>query len=136
MSIIELRRFRKLTSFDLGAPTMQKSRTKDRKTTDYRVKNVEPVMIGSDVRARLFTLAPRDVIPWHYHPKTADHYFVLQGELVVSARQPEETQTVGVGRNYRIEPGRPHLIANHAAADCQFLLLQGVGPLDWMKVDG
>jgi quercetin dioxygenase-like cupin family protein len=108
--------------------------TKDVKPANYQVKNVESVMIGSDVRARLFTLAPGDVIHWHYHPKTSDHYFVLQGELTVSTRQPEETLTVGAGRHYRIEPRRPHLIANHSAADCQFLLLQGVGVLDWTKV--
>ncbi len=42
---------------------MQKSRMEDSKTANYQVKNVEPVMIGTDVRARLFTLAPGDVIP-------------------------------------------------------------------------
>ena len=114
---------------------MEKSATNDTKTTNYQVKNIEPVMIGSDVRARLFTLAPDDVIPWHCHPETADHYFVLQGDLTVSTRRPDETQTVGVGRNYRIAPGRPHLIANRSAADCQFLLLQGVGTADWVKID-
>jgi hypothetical protein len=36
--------------------------TKDVKPANYQVKNVESVMIGSDVRARLFTLAPGDVI--------------------------------------------------------------------------
>ncbi len=112
---------------------MQKPTKKHTKTAEYQVKNVEVVMIGKDMRARLFTLAPGDVIPWHYHPKTADHYFVLQGELTVSTRQPEETHTMGVGRDYRIEPRKPHLIGNHSAADCQFLLLQGVGTLDWMK---
>ncbi len=112
---------------------MQKLTT-DAKIANYQVKNVEPVMIGSDMRARLFTLAPGDVIPWHFHPNTADHYFVVQGELTVSTREPEGTETVVAGCNYRIEPRRPHLIANHSVADCQFLLLQGVGTLDWMKI--
>ncbi len=114
---------------------MEKSTTNETKTVNYHVKDIEPVMIGSDVRARMFTLAPGDVIPWHYHRETADHYFVLQGELTVSTRLPEETQAVEVGRNYRIAPGRPHLIANHSAADCQFLLLQGVGTFDWTRAD-
>lgn len=114
---------------------MEKSATNNTKTANYQVKNIEAVMIGSDVRARLFTLAPGDVIPWHYHPETADHYFVLQGDLTVSIRRPEETKTVGVGCNYRIAPGEPHLITNRSAADCQFLLLQGVGTADWVKID-
>lgn len=113
---------------------MEKS-TNDAKMSNYRVKNTEPVITGSDVRARLFTLAPGDVIPWHYHRAAADHYFVLQGELTISTRRPEETRTVRVGSNYRIAPGSPHLIANRSAADCQFLLLQGVGSSDWIKAD-
>lgn len=103
--------------------------------THYQVKNVEPVMIGSDMQARLFTLAPDDVIPWHRHPETADHYFVLAGELTVSTRSPADTRAVTAGRNYRIAPGRPHRIANRSAADCQFLLLQGVGAVGWVKAD-
>jgi hypothetical protein len=72
---------------------MEKSSMSDANTASYQVKNIEPVMAGSDVRARLFTLAPRDVIPWHYHREAADHYFILQGELTTSTRLPEETQT-------------------------------------------
>jgi len=33
------------------------------KTLNYQVKSIEPVVIGSDVQARLFTLAPGDTIP-------------------------------------------------------------------------
>ena len=32
---------------------------------DYQVKNVEPIVVGSDIQVRLFTLARGDVIPWH-----------------------------------------------------------------------
>jgi quercetin dioxygenase-like cupin family protein len=112
---------------------VEKSSATEVQTSNYQVKKVEPVMIGSDMRARLFTLAPGDTISWHHHRDAADHYFVLAGELTISTRAPEETQTVTVGRNYRIAPGRPHLIANQSIADCQFLLLQGVGKFDWVK---
>ncbi len=112
---------------------MERQPVADVQASNYQVKNVEPVMIGTDVRARLFTLASEDVIPWHSHSKTEDHYFVLQGELTVSTRLPEQIQAVGAGRDYRIPPGRPHLIANRSAADCRFLLLQGVGRVDWVK---
>jgi quercetin dioxygenase-like cupin family protein len=112
---------------------MEKPSATEAHASNYQVKNVEPVMIGTDVRARLFTLAPGNVIPWHSHSEAADHYFVLQGELTVSTRVPEEIRAVGVGHNYRIPPGRPHLIANRSTANCQFLLLQGVGRFDWVK---
>lgn len=101
--------------------------------TSYRVKNVEPVMTGSDVRARLFTLAPGDTIPWHYHRESSDHYFLLEGELTIMTREPDAVRTVGTGGHDRIEPGTAHQIVNRSAADCRFLLLQGVGASDWVK---
>ena len=48
---------------------------------DYQVKNVEPVVVGSDIQVRLFTLEQGDVIPWHYHSESTDNYFVLRGKL-------------------------------------------------------
>ena len=47
----------------------------------YTVKSIEPVAIGSDVQARLFTLAPGETIPWHFHSAVTDWYFVLEGTL-------------------------------------------------------
>ena len=48
----------------------------------YTVKSIAPVAIGSDVQARLFTLAPGETIPWHYHSAVTDWYFVLEGRAV------------------------------------------------------
>jgi len=105
------------------------------KQANYQVKNIEQVMVGSDMRARLFTLAPGETIPWHYHRGAADHYFVLEGELVVLTRATNEaTHTVGIGSDYPIEPGTPHQISNRSTKNCRFLLLQGVGKYDWVKV--
>jgi quercetin dioxygenase-like cupin family protein len=98
---------------------------------NYTVKNIEPVVVGSDVQARVFTLAPRDVIPWHYHGESTDHYFVLRGELTIETRAPDTRQVLGVGERFKIEPGTAHRISNEAATECQFLLVQGVGKYDW-----
>lgn len=98
--------------------------------SNYQVKRVEPVMDGSDMQARLFTLAPGDEIPWHRHSKCADHYFVLEGALTVMTRNLKREKTVRVGNHYRIAPGTPHLISNRSGADCRFLLLQGIGKFD------
>jgi hypothetical protein len=38
----------------------------------YTAKSIEPVKRGSHVRARLFTLAPGETIPRHFHRRTAD----------------------------------------------------------------
>jgi len=54
----------------------------------YTVKNIEAIAEGSDMRARLYTLAPGDVIPWHYHTAVTDWYFCLVGILRVETRAP------------------------------------------------
>ena len=59
------------------------------KAPAYKVKRAEPVIRGSDVQARLFTLAPGEAIPWHYHRQSTDHYFVLEGVLSISTREPD-----------------------------------------------
>ena len=54
----------------------------------YTVKHIEAISEGSDMRARLYTLAPGDVIPWRYHMAVTDWYFCLAGILQVETRAP------------------------------------------------
>ena len=106
------------------------------KAPAYKVKHVVAVIKGSDVQARLFTLAPGEAIPWHYHRQSTDYYFVLEGVLSISTREPDVMhRNLPVGSSYRIAPGMPHLIANSGDSDCRFLLLQGVGTYDWIAAD-
>ena len=100
-------------------------------TDAYRIKNVETVVKGTDVQVRLFTLAPGETIPWHFHSDSSDHYFVLEGLLSISTREPASTRTLSVGQTHRISPRTPHLIANGGEEGCRFLLVQGVGAYDW-----
>ena len=102
--------------------------------TGYAVKSIEPVAIGSDVQARLFTLAPDETIPWHFHSAVTDWYFVLEGALSIETRAPADRQRLAVGGTYRIPPKTAHLIANRSDTDTRFLLVQGVGPYDFLRV--
>ena len=104
--------------------------------TGYTVKSIEPVAVGSDVQTRLFTLAPGEVIPWHFHSAVTDWYFVLEGSLSVETRAPADSQLLTVGRMYSIAPKTAHLVANRSDADTRFLLVQGVGRYDFVRVGG
>jgi quercetin dioxygenase-like cupin family protein len=88
------------------------------------------------MQARLFTLAPGEVIPWHFHSAVTDWYFVLEGSLAIETRAPRAELAVAVGDSYRIAPKTAHLISNKTALPCRFLLLQGVGRYDFIKVGG
>jgi len=102
---------------------------------NYQVKKVEPIVASDDIQARVFTLAHGDVIPWHYHSESTDHYFVLQGTLTIETRGPDHRRVLTSGERYKISAGTAHCISNESAADCQFLLIQGVGKYDWQKAD-
>src|SRR5262249_33345616 len=75
---------------------------------NYSVKDAETVAAGKDVRVRLFTLAPGEVIPWHFHSAIADEFFVLDGELTVETRTPDDCRVLGVGERYRVDAQHPH----------------------------
>jgi quercetin dioxygenase-like cupin family protein len=109
------------------------STTNKQSKTNYAVKSVETVVEGADVRARIFTLAPGEIIPWHYHSKATDYYFVLNGKLTIDTHTPEDHRTLAVGERYHIAPGTSHMNSNRELIDCQFLLLQGVGHYDWIR---
>jgi len=100
---------------------------------DYAVKQVETVARGADVMARIFTLAPGEIIPWHAHSNVADHFFVLSGRLTVETRAPDAAHSLGVGERFTVAPGNAHQTSNRGGADCRFLLVQGVGEYDWVK---
>jgi quercetin dioxygenase-like cupin family protein len=102
----------------------------------YTVKSIEPVALGSDVQARLFTLAPGETIPWHFHSAVTDWYFVLEGRLSIETRAPGDRQLLTVGSTYKIAPKTAHLVANRSDADTRFLLVQGVGRYDFLRVGG
>ena len=103
---------------------------------NYKVKKVEVIVVGTDVQARMFTLAPADVIPWHHHSECTDHYFVLRGALTIETRNPETRRVLEIGDRHQIKPGTAHLLSNREAEDCEFLLIQGVGKYDWTKAEG
>ena len=102
----------------------------------YRVKSIEPVMIDRDVQARLFTLGPGEAIPWHFHSTVTDWYFVLEGTLSIETRAPSDRRLLAIGASFHIPPKTAHLISNPSAADTRFLLLQGVGAYDFLRVGG
>ena len=97
------------------------------KGPNYSIKNVETVAAGKDLRVRLFTLAPGEVIPWHLHSEIADEFFVLDGELTVETRASDEYRVLAVGERYRVNAGHAHQTSNCGVQDCRFLIVQGIG---------
>lgn len=77
--------------------------------------------VGSDLQVRVFILTPGEEIPWLFHSAITDRYFGLEG-------------TKSIGERYNIAPKTVHLISNRSEADVRFLLAQGVGTNDFIRV--
>jgi quercetin dioxygenase-like cupin family protein len=77
-------------------------------------------------------ISPIQKIPWHYHTIIQDTFYVLQGRLCVSLRDPEEEVRLSPGETYTVRARRPHLVTNAGEGSAIFLVLQGFGEYDFI----
>jgi quercetin dioxygenase-like cupin family protein len=76
-------------------------------------------------------IGPTQEIPWHSHNGAQDTFYVLEGEILLSLREPEEEMRLRPGEIYAVLPGRPHRVMNGGASSATFLVLQG-GTYDYV----
>jgi mannose-6-phosphate isomerase-like protein (cupin superfamily) len=79
-------------------------------------------------------ISPTQQVPWHSHTNVQDTFYVLQGRICVSLRDPEGQVHLGRGETYTVRPGRPHLVANAGEGSAVFLVLQGFGEYDFVPL--
>jgi mannose-6-phosphate isomerase-like protein (cupin superfamily) len=80
------------------------------------------------------TLGPRQRVPWHYHNRVQDTFYVLEGRLRLFLREPKAEVALGPGETYAVRPGRPHLVHNGGEGSATFLVLQGIGEYDFVPL--
>jgi hypothetical protein len=61
---------------------------------------------------------------------------VLEGTLSIETRAPRDSRVLAIGERFRIAPKTTHLISNRTGMDTRFLLVQGVGAYDFIRVGG
>jgi quercetin dioxygenase-like cupin family protein len=99
----------------------------------YSIAARQSIIETPEARVTLMTLGPGEATPWHRHSAVTDTAFRLDGEVEVQAREPQEAIRLLPGEPCRMEPGRVHRVANAGTGPCRFLLVQGVGPYDFVK---
>jgi quercetin dioxygenase-like cupin family protein len=105
------------------------------KVQPYTVRNIHVVAKGADVLVREYTLDPGEAIPWHRHSEVSDHYYGLEGMVVIETREPAARHEIGVGQVATVTPPTVHHVSNQGAQPCRFLLVQGVGKYDFVRAD-
>ncbi len=77
-------------------------------------------------------ISPSQSVPWHYHNAIQDTFYVLEGHIRISLRDPEEVVELGPSNSFSIPPLRPHLVTNPGSCSATFLNLQGMGEYDFV----
>ena len=105
------------------------------KPQPYKVRDIHVVARGADVLVREYTLDPGEAIPWHRHSEVSDYYYGLEGMVAIETRNPAARYEIGVGQSGTVKPSTVHHVLNPGKQPCRFLLIQGVGKYDFVKVD-
>ncbi len=79
-------------------------------------------------------ISPTQQVPWHYHTSTQDTFYVLEGRLRLSLRDPKAEIRLAPGETYTVRPGRAHLVTNPGKTSAVFLVLQGIGEYDYVPL--
>jgi len=79
-------------------------------------------------------ISPTQSVPWHYHSQVQDTFYVIEGEVTIYLREPEEEVRLGRGACYAVRPRRPHHVTNSGTRSATFLILQGNGEFDFIPL--
>lgn len=99
----------------------------------YQAKKISVIARGADVLVREYTLAPGEFTPWHHHTQVTDHYYCLEGMVLIETRVPDMRRELHPGESGTVTPFTAHHISNSTDKPCRFLLIQGVGQYDFVK---
>ena len=79
-------------------------------------------------------ISEKQKVPWHYHTRVRDTFYVLEGRLRIFLQDPKQEVQLGVGETFTAAAGRPHLVTNAHKASTTFLVLQGMGEYDFVPL--
>lgn len=97
----------------------------------YKIKESLIVAQSAEMRVIDQTLAPGECVPWHLHPSSDDYIICLRGELQVREINPDRVTTLRPLERYLVPMRQPHTTVNASAEDCQFLIIQGPGHVEF-----
>ena len=99
----------------------------------YQAKKISVIAKGTDVLVREYVLGPGEFVPWHHHTQVSDHYYGLEGVVLVETRAPDARRELNPGESASVTPPTAHHVSNSSGKPCRFLLIQGVGQYDFVK---
>lgn len=99
----------------------------------YQVRKISVIAKGADVLVREYVLGPGEFILWHHHTQVTDHYYSLEGKVLIETRAPAARRELIPGESTTVTPPTAHHVSNPSGEPCRFLLIQGEGKYDFVK---
>ncbi len=109
-----------------GAEAMEKSRP------PYEVERSVRHAERPGFRINELQISRTQEVPWHYHSRVRDTFYVLDGRIRVQMRDPDFEVCLGPGETTVADIRRPHRVSNAGSASATFLVLQGIGEYDFI----
>ncbi|MBK5103921.1 MAG: cupin domain-containing protein [Burkholderiales bacterium] len=99
----------------------------------YKAKKISVIAKGADVLVREYELGPGEFVPWHHHTAVTDHFYCLEGTVLIETRAPAARRELSPGESVTVTPPTAHHVSGASGSPCRFLLIQGVGRYDFVK---
>ena len=94
----------------------------------------QDIIRTENVLVRVMELEKDASTGWHYHSMVSDYFVCLNGVVRVESKSPDEVIVLYPGRHLEIKPPQVHRVINAHTEKSEYLLVQGVGVYDYIKV--
>lgn len=78
-------------------------------------------------------ISPGQEVPWHCHTDVQDTFYVLEGRIAISLRDPDQMVVVERRETHTVRPGCAHRVTTYGELPATFLVLQA-GQYDFVPL--
>jgi quercetin dioxygenase-like cupin family protein len=101
---------------------------------DYAIKQTLVLAETPELRIIDLTLAPGECVPWHLHPDNDDLFIGLRGTFEIREVKPDRVTVMRPLERHNVVKRTPHTAVNPSGEECQFLIVQGPGKYDFIRL--
>jgi mannose-6-phosphate isomerase-like protein (cupin superfamily) len=104
-------------------------------TSELEAERVQRHAERPGFRITELRMTPTQQVSWHRHTNVQDTFYVLEGRVRVTLREPDDQVDLAAGECWGpVQPGRPHRVTNLGTDTATFLVLQGMGEHDFITL--
>ena len=94
----------------------------------------QEIIRTDNVLVRVMELAKDAATDWHYHTEVKDYFVCLTGAVRIETDTSAEPVVLLPGQQAEVNPPQAHRVINIHADKSEYLLVQGVGTYDFIRL--